>query len=298
MRLSASFFVSGGSKLKQLANEGLWKDVLLTALDRGKATGSSALPGSKLRGLVVEVARERALGFPPPEFEGQKFGRFLAHFKDRGCIVIRTRDGQDVLVAPSDEPERLVDVPGDGQQATGLRHDLFSAFSTVSSQHAFYRKSDDKFVWLPQEEAVPDGYVPVPAITFGLLTERCIRFGQQLSSEERKVKLEEALRQPRPIAAFTAAVRDLKLQSQWHAFRVREILDRVTAWADAQHIAFQSSWITNSVDGKRPESDVATAVAVSKDRRSHWLQLIQMMSDDDLSRVMMPMEIAAKLLGR
>jgi hypothetical protein len=289
---------SEGKKLKQFASESIWKEVLLAALERGKGDGASAISGSKLRGLIANVARERNLEFPPLEFARQKFAKFLSHFEDSGCIVIRVREGQDVLVAPSDEPERLVVVPGSAEQATGLRHDLFSAFSTVSTQRAFYRKDDDRFVWFPKETMPSPEHVAVPEVTFEGLAQDCAAFANTISSVEQKAIFEDALAQPRSLTAFTAAVRELRLQSHWHSFRVKQLLERIGNWADAKGIAFQSSWITNSVDGKQKASpEAGTNLASSKERRSQWLQMIQALSDNDLSRVMVPMDIVAKLLS-
>ena len=88
---------------------------------------NAAFPLQKLRQLVAEAARASGMEYPPPEEPLLKFAQFLERYPQ--VAVVRRRPGQDVLVAPAEHPDLLIEIANPGR----IRQDLFDAFNRNQS---------------------------------------------------------------------------------------------------------------------------------------------------------------------
>jgi len=129
-----------------------WQEIIKTALDRGLASTKGAVPGAKLRQIIAHIAPSFNEQYPPPGHEDEKFRDFLSHFSSQ--LTVLPRDGQDILVAPSDRPELL------GASETGqaqLREDIFEAFTRIPREsppmEPWYERNADKIKWQTANEA-------------------------------------------------------------------------------------------------------------------------------------------------
>ena len=89
-----------------------WATILLARWPRKCKNGRRAATGAKFRGRVREkVARSSRSQYPPEP--GLKFGQFLA--KRAKICTFQKRPGADLLVAPADKPDLLVEAANPGR---------------------------------------------------------------------------------------------------------------------------------------------------------------------------------------
>lgn len=80
-----------------------WIPIIQEAVTKGVQVCSGAVPGAKFRHMVAEAAKSRGVEFPPEEMKS--FSSFLEQFSSQ--LIVQRRPGQDMLVAPADEPHLL-----------------------------------------------------------------------------------------------------------------------------------------------------------------------------------------------
>jgi hypothetical protein len=143
----------------------VWNAVVAEALKRGIESSDGAVPGAKLRELTARIAPKHGVSYPPPGRESEKFGDFLKQFNS--SLIVLRREGQDLLVAPSDMPQ-LLDRPGNTYAK--IRDDLFEALTRIPRgtppQQPWYVRDTDTIEWLAENEN-PDGtrFVRIPPTT-------------------------------------------------------------------------------------------------------------------------------------
>ncbi len=268
-----------------------WATILLAALAEGTKNGTRAATGAKLRQLVEKVARSSGVEYPPEP--GLKFGQFLA--KHAEIVTLRKRPGADLLVAPADKPDLLVEAANPGR----IRQDLFDAFTRVAPQHkAYYDPSLDGVVWLEAHTApVPKGSVAIPPVTLSAALADRRAFAEERPDGPAKQALLEALETP-TFHSFTSALRETGLQREWHVFRTKLLADRIAAWADNFKITWQAHWLTGSSTYEMAESAVSAAImgTLEPDFQAALGAFVSSLGIEDLRRISVPLDLVARAL--
>jgi hypothetical protein len=128
----------------------MWTQIVTEALERGlRETKGRPVPGAKLRKLVGSVAVQHGQSYPPAAFEGSSFSDFL-----KACdsvLIVLKRPAQDLLIAPVEQPELLLNTSDQGSRAE-IRRDVFDAFTRIpreaDTKSSWYDSERDLFLWL------------------------------------------------------------------------------------------------------------------------------------------------------
>src|SRR5690349_3068010 len=116
-----------------------WTDLLRESLSDIVEKSESAATGARLNALLLRNASAQDLQ-PPEEIAKLKFKEWLRTLQEHKHLLVLLRPGEDVLVAPFDRAELLLDYRKKAGRKTnsGIRRDLFDAFTIVN---------DDKQPW-------------------------------------------------------------------------------------------------------------------------------------------------------
>lgn len=253
-----------------------------------------AVPGAPLKPLVMKLAAERGLIYPPPDFQNKKFSDFLQALPE--AVITQRRSGQDLLVAPAGRLD-LFDASAEMKseiQSFVLRPDVFKAFTKIQTEPGrrfWYSKSEDTFVE-GQSDTVDANLVSVESITQKTALEERQTFTQELKLDGNTAnELLSTLSDPIvAMGRFSAKVKELRLERQWHHFRAEHVHRNLQAWASAHSIAFNSNWLETH---KPPTQD-----NVSSRETNAFLAGLMHLGPEDAKRVLVPLDIVLKVLRR
>lgn len=253
-----------------------------------------AVPGAPLKPLVMKLAAAHGLIYPPPEFENKKFSDFLQALPD--VIVTQRRSGQDLLVAPAgrlDLFDASAELKSDTQSVV-FRPDVFKAFTKIHTEpdrRFWYAKSEDAFVE-GQSDASDANLLPVESSTQQTAIEERQAFTQQLKLDDNTARdLLSTLSDPvGAMGRFSAKVKELRLERQWHQFRAKRVHRSLQEWASAHNIAFSANWLKTQI---HPTPD-----NVSSRETNAFLAGLMHLGPEDAKRVLVPLDIVLKVLRR
>ena len=108
--------------------------------------------------------------------------------------------------------------------------------------------------------------------------------------------LEVLAKESTPLRDFSHTMQSFGLVKQWHFFRMSLLATRLRAWSVEKAISWQQSWV--NIPEPRAASVTAPATPVSVDNKRHLIELATMLTDDDLSRISIPMDIVLRLIAK
>lgn len=272
-----------------MADEGTdqWREVLREAIEGSKAP----VIGTHYRTAVTIAAGKRALEFPPPDESDLKFIQLLERYPE--TISILRRPGQDFLVAPAGRSDLLAE--GIKARLYGIRRELFDAFTLVGQKKPYYDKSIDTVVWhLQRESASPDTQVAIPAPSIESETQLRREFAAAVSTPAAQAQLQTALSNALPLQAFSAAIRDLALQKEWHGFRTERLVERIQKWAKDTGLEWNDAWLTpgpseNAARRTPANSEFAGSVDALR-------ALLGGLDEADIQRISVPLDLVLKAM--
>jgi hypothetical protein len=273
-----------------------WNQIVGEALAAGLKTSSGPVPGAKLRELIVKAAQSRNLQYPPSGHEQESFGDFLKHFDS--IMLVRRRKGRDLLAAPAGIPELLAEVPESG--AARLREDIFEAFTRiprgVPPSEPWYVVSDDTIVWLlPTELSGSGELVKIPASTLEQeLSERKSFIQSSDLAQDAKNRIAASLDAHSGLGSFSKLIKAHGLSQMWHRHRFRTVIRRIRAWCTATGVPWREEWVS-SIDASKPPTQTGDDPPV-KNQRYLFGRLVELLTDDDLRRISVPLDIVLKVI--
>jgi hypothetical protein len=274
----------------------VWKQIVVEALAAGLKTSAGPVPGAKLRQLILKAAKRRELTYPPSGHEQESFGDFLKYFES--IVLVRRREGRDLVVAPADMPQLLADAPESG--ATRLREDIFEAFTRIPRglppSEPWYVLSDDTVVWLlPTELSGSGELVKIPAATLELELGERKSFIQSVDlAEDIKNRIAGSLDAHSGLGSFSKLIKTHGLSQTWHRHRFQAVARRIRAWCSATGVPWREEWVSSSDASKRlaPTGDDLSGT----NQRQLFERLVQSLSEEDLRRISIPLDIVIKLI--
>lgn len=276
--------------------ENVWQELINEALTELVERTSAPAPGAKLRGAIAHLARQRGLDFPPAGV--RKFTELVEAFP--ADFILQRRPGSDVLVVPAARAELLVtEQPGAAPIAARIRQDIFDALTKVpvpAHGRPYYEPEKDLVLWIREGDQPPQTAVIMPATTQE----------EELSLREAFIKeadpdapgkdaLAASLTTPRPLRDFSDAVQKFGLVRKWHAFRVARLATRLREWSVRANLPWQPSWVDATEFRATAPS---LAAPVSLDNKRHLLELSSLLTEEDLARISVPMDIVLRLLAK
>jgi hypothetical protein len=272
-----------------------WFEIVTEALQAGLKTSSGPVPGAKLRELVVKGARSRNIQYPPAGHEHESFGDFLRHFDS--IVIVRRRKGRDLLAAPAEMPELLAEATESGE--TRLREDIFEAFTRiprgVPPAEPWYAIADDKVVWLlPTELSGSGELVKIPAATLEQELSGRKSFIQTADIlPEAKTQIAATLDTHAGLGAFSKLIKTHGLAQSWHRHRFQNVVRRIRAWCASTGVPWRESWISST-----DVSGTVTQVGVepNKKQRELFERFMDLLSEEELRRISVPLDIVLKVM--
>jgi hypothetical protein len=274
-----------------------WKQVVIEALARAMKPSGKAAPGAKLREIIARVAAEHNLRYPAAGHEEESFSDFLKHFDS--VLLIRRRKGEDILVAPVDMPQLLLDVSDSA--GTRVREDMFEAFTRIPRGsppvEPWYFPENDTVEWLAaNEQPGLRRLIKIPPSTLDQELEERRTF--VLSSDiedEVKDRMVATLSSHSGLGSFAKVIGSHGLARKWHGHRFQSVLRRMRAWCEAAHVPWREQWIVTSDQWPAPS---VTTAKVTDEHRNLFGKFVEALSDEDLRRISVPLDIVLKIVGK
>lgn len=283
-----------------MLQETIWAQALSSAIDEylSKKTGGqpAAVPAAPLKPLIRRHAEQLGLVFPPEGYERIKFVDFLDLFP--AVLSTHRRPGQDALVAKAQNVELLDKAAAVEASSTSanrtlrtLRDDVFKAFTLPPEQgHLhWYASEQGKFVQAAVGEA---NWIAGPSSSMATGIQDRRAFAEDQVNTDNRDTLLDALNEQTPFAAFSEAIKSLCLGRAWHAFRLKCVVDRVTAWSSTNGIPWDKTW---EFDKASPPPQLGD---VSARETNAFLSGLMQLGPEDAKRVMVPLDIVLRLLRR
>ncbi|MHB1699593.1 MAG: hypothetical protein ACYCSN_05555 [Acidobacteriaceae bacterium] len=282
--------------------DNIWLLILKEALDGLVARMDAPVAGAKLRAAVKRLAEDRGEQFPPEGMD--KWSTFLSAFPDE--ITVIPNPGSDVLVVPASrldlraKAEAAITVHATpASKRTRLRSDIFEALTRIPAEgeRPLYLPETDAVLWSNALEATPANAVPFPTATFD--GEMDLRQAFVARSEGMAQMAKDALRaaldSDGPLRQFTHAIRSYGLIQDWHLFRMAALSERLRNWATAHALAFKDDWF-GSEEPRTIVTPAAALAATAAGNKRGLVELAGLLTDDDISRISVPLDIVLRLL--
>ena len=283
-----------------MMNLEFWSQALREALDEylaKKAGGRSVpVPAAPLKPILIRRASELGLEFPPEGLEKTKFVDFLDMLP--GVVKTTRRLGQDALVTriemnhQSPEPIQATAAAEIPEIAgIALRPDVFKAFTLFATggKEWWYSKSTDRFIDQPFADSSDLVHVPRPTLA-DAIQDRA-KFIETLTSTSHRTELQKALAvESTALIEFRNAVKNLRLDRQWHEFRLHRLTERIRAWSQAAGLPWSSGWNRGFAT---PKSKIDPPMAR---QMNAFLAGLMRLDASDAKRVMVPLDVVLKLL--
>jgi hypothetical protein len=273
-----------------------WNQIVGEALAAGLKTSSGPVPGAKLRQLIVRAAQSRGLQYPASGHEQESFGDFLKYFDS--IVLVRRRTSRDLLAAPADMPELLAEAPESG--AARFREDIFEAFTRIPRgappSEPWYVISDDTVVWLlPTELSGSGELVKIPAASLEQeLSERKSFIQSADIAQDAKNRIAAGLDAHSGLGSFSKLIKAHGLSQVWHRHRFQTVVRRIRAWCSATGVPWREEWVSPS-DASKPPAQTGDDLPAKK-QRYLFGRLVELLTDEDLRRISVPLDIVLKVI--
>jgi hypothetical protein len=282
-------------------DEQLWRKIVSEALERGIKESKGAVAGAKLRQLVSQAAVQNGTKYPLEGFEEERFSDFLKRFNS--ILLVLKRKSQDLLVAPAAQPELLSDLSSSDKHAV-IRADLFTAFTRIGRgnppKEPWYDRTRDTIVWLEPDAPIDEAsLVRIPAATQEQEVSDRKAFvqseGIEPGTRDSLLHALEESGQSSVLWGFSQVIRSSRLSRKWHVFRFQELTKRIRAWCEQDAIVWRDDWIV-AVDERSQEASGEVPIVVIE--RTALEELFSRLTEDDLRRISIPLDIVLKLMPK
>lgn len=281
--------------------ENIWLDILREALENLSTRTNAPVAGAKLRAAVKKLAEDRGEQFPP---EGAtKWSAFLQRFPND--ITVIGIPGSDVVVVPANRPDLQAAAVTAAASVTTVPHlpalrrirsDIFEALTRIArpGERAVYVPEADAVLWQSQDEVGPPNAVPFPVATLEGEIALRHRFAESDGdvTETAKDALVQACGSDAPLRQFTQAIRSYGLIQAWHVFRMTALSGKLREWAQSHGLAFRDEWLGLERTNVVSPLDAPSAAA----NRRGLVELAGLLSEDDISRISVPLDVVLRLL--
>ena len=99
------------------------------------------------------------------------------------------------------------------------------------------------------------------------------------------------------LGSFSAVLRAYGLARKWHFYRFSEVVRRIKKWCESEKVLWRDEWLT-PVNQHSKADAVAAPSASTEARRTSFGQFVETLTDDDLRRISVPLDIVLKLFPR
>lgn len=269
-----------------------WLEIIKGELEQAIAVSGAAIPGAKLRQRVAHAAKAQGLDFPPPDMG--KFSAFVEKFP--ADFIVQRYPGSDILVVPANRPELLTkDAPH--SKNVRMRQDLFEALTTIDTNRkgiAYYSPVTDAVVWIGEGAQPPASAVPLPQASIDRELETRRKFvDQAVKPGLAKNNLSEALAKNTPLRFFRETIRAHGLVQEWHQFRMGELTARLKEWSAEKAVTWQVKW----VESMGLSASLQVPAPVPPDSRMQLAWLAGRLTNEDLARISVPLDVVLRVLG-
>lgn len=273
-----------------------WREIVTEALQKGLLLSTGAVPGAKLREQIAKAAKKYGLEYPPLELPNEKFGDFLKRFDS--AVIVWRREGQDFLVAPADKPELLAEVQA--TRPARLRDDIFEAFTRIPRETPpvcpWYDRSTDTILWAIEADPTPTFLVRIPPNSQAEEIEDRRLFAELPEVADHRNRLLSTLGDHHAMWAFSNVVRELGLGRKWHLHRFQSVVRKIKKWCLEQEVVWHDDWIGQAPLQMRP-AKLPLSADTSKATRKSIERFTELLSEGDLQRISVPLDIVLKLVN-
>lgn len=281
----------------------VWLDIIKEALALSIEEKGVAVTGAKLRSKTASIARIRKLEFPPSGMG--KFSSFVESYPTE--FLVRRQAGQDILITPADRPELLGEFAEGGDAAKRLREDIFTGMTQIGGDEMpVYLKDTDRVIWtsVATRPSFADA-IDFPGSSLEKETKLRRDFADQaVQDQEARAALHAALATTGPLKSFTAALHSARLFKEWHVFRFNAMSRELAQWAARNNLQWRDNWLSLAepkmvaVAGAPAPTEAGIPEQVAVAGREKWLDLAARLSDEDIARISIPLDIVLRLIAK
>ena len=225
-----------------------WNDIITEALKELRADAIFTR-GAILHSKVSQIARKAGLDLDLYLQETKQ--RFSSAVEKVENVELHKRPNTDMYVGlvGAKWPESTARWTPRNQNR--FRADVYEAFTRISDSDYWYLPDADEF---SKETAQDDTRrkLAVPSATLESLLSQRRSFAEESESHE---ELKKAIdRSPNPLAAFQAAIAQLRLGQEWHNYKSTILRKNIEEWAEQNEIAFRPQWMEPQDEEHNPQS--------------------------------------------
>ena len=273
----------------------IWQVIMAEALENAFQVSRGAVAGARFREVVAATASKHGQQYPPTD---EKFGDFLKQFSS--LLIVLRRPGKDLLVAPADRPELLAGGGGDNQAF--IRDDVFEAFTRIPYEtppsEPWYRRDNDTFCWIRNGGIVDETqFLRVPPRTEAQEVEERRAFANLSQYDRIKDELLKTLDTHAALWAFSRVMKEKGLGREWHVFRLQSIVKRIRVWCEEQHVEWRDEWLTPTKVAAAPRVTTG-AQREETSQKVAFTKLVEVLSEEDIKRIQVPLDVVLRLLQR
>jgi hypothetical protein len=281
---------TGGPGVNQV-----WDEIVAEALARSIAEVNGPISGARLRQSLLRVAEQRGLTYPPAGTPDIKFSDFLRQFENR--LIVLRRPGRDILVAPADNPQLLVE-SSDKDRSAEFREDIFQAFTIIpkpAEGRPWYSVRDDQIRWMTDAED-KTGLIQIPPATWD--NEVAIRrsFVDSLPEGFARQRLSAALESQYALRDFKAALAAARKLRDWHHYRFDFLVKTIRQWCTQNGLSWLDGWLKTAKEVGAQRAEMKSALPVSRGDREVLTQFLANLPKEDLMRIHVPLDLLMRMM--
>jgi hypothetical protein len=155
--------------------------------------------------------------------------------------------------------------------------------------------ADDKIVWLLSTELSGSGeLVKIPAATLEQeLSERKSFIQSADIAQETKGQIATSLDAHSGLGSFSKLIKAHGLAQMWHRHRFQTVVRRIRAWCAATGVSWREEWVSSD-DASKPL--IQAGDEPGKNQRYLFERFIEALTDEELRRISVPLDIVLKVM--
>jgi len=254
---------------------------LVTSLVESK---KSAVKGAYLKQYLMTSRASQEL---KTAISATRFREFIQGFDD--YLVATDKSSFDFLIVPKTYSSFLT------QSGLNIRSDFYKAFTQFSETNKpYYDKETDSIIWAASSTA-GSPLIPIPNATIDLEIDRRKRFVSDMLSDNTPLSdelLEKLSNRTTGLTDFSSALSKHLLHNKWMAYKKASVMKSIESWAKANDLPINSSWYIQS-DSQVPSNQLGLQ---ESHRFSRFIEKLSSLSEDDLKRISVPLDIVKKII--
>src|ERR1035441_8047871 len=113
-------------------------------------------------------------------------------------------------------------------------------------------------------------------------------------AQEAKNRIAASLDAHSGLGSFSKLIKAHGLSQMWHRHRFQAVVRRIRAWCTAAGVPWREEWVSSS-DASKPPTQTGDDLP-AKNQRYLFERFVESLTDEDLRRISVPLDIVLKVI--